>query len=167
MKKIQLLLAIAVIPFFLNCSKTETASNEDNINIDSPLIGDWSTTGSVFASYVNAAGLYIGDASINENYVYKYNSNGTYESFYASTTGFNTHTYYYKGKFSISNNLITIVPTFYEHKLNTQLQPNNDPNNMAQRTETYAIYIDQDTQKKYLILDEENGGGWTRLYRAE
>jgi hypothetical protein len=154
--------ALLCIPMLLSCGKVNTP-----VAINHELVNEWSTSGTVFANYVDASGNYIGDASINENCVYQFKSDGTYQSFYATTTNFKTKTFYYKGTYTIDGNLLTTTPTFYEHKLNTALQPNNDPNNMKVQTVTFAIYTDDQTQQRYLLLDEANGGGWTRLYKAQ
>ena len=169
MKKLHLFLAITFWAIFSSCSKQDASStnNEENININSPLIGQWSSSGTSFASYINSAGQYIGDASISDNHIYKFNSNGTYESLYAFTTGFRTDTYFYKGKFTINNNQFTTTPNFYEHKRNTELLPNNDPNNMKQITTTFSIADDIDTQRKFVEFDYETGGNWAKLFKAE
>ncbi len=123
-----------------------------NASTNNSIIGEWSTTGTVIANYVNGSGQYTGDASISTTHNYKFNSNGTYESFFATTTGFKTHTFYYKGKYTTSGNQITTTPTFYQHKLNTKLQPNNDPNNMKKTVSQYVFEYDNEKQKTYMKL---------------
>jgi hypothetical protein len=109
------------------------------------IIGEWSNTGSVLANYVNNSGQYVGDASTATTSNYKFDANGTYASFYAYTKGFKTHSFYYKGSYKLSGNTITLSPTFYEHKLNTKVQPNTDPNNMKRLTFSYVFEKNTDT----------------------
>jgi hypothetical protein len=128
-----------------------TPSNTTSINNNSgatgkptSIIGEWSNTGAVLASYVNSSGQYTGDASSATTVSFKFLTNGKYEEFFATTTGFKTHTFYYKGTYKLNGNTITTTPTFYEHKLNTKLQPDNDPRNKKSKTFSYSFDFNTD-----------------------
>jgi hypothetical protein len=131
----------------LNITTAPQKSNNNNGNTNTTnnsLLGEWSTSGTVIADYVNHNGQYAGDASSSTTSSYRFNSNGIYEEFFATTTGYQTHTFFYKGKYTISGNQITTTPTFYEHKLNTKLQPDNDPKNRKSKTFTYSFELNVD-----------------------
>jgi hypothetical protein len=114
---------------------------KDNLNISTypSIIGEWSTSGSILANYVNSGGRYVGDASTSSNMSYKFGADGKYEDFSAFTQGYKTHTFYYRGNYIVNGNKITTTPTFYEHKINTKLQPKNELNSMKKKTFNYAF----------------------------
>ncbi len=122
-----------------NVNQTNSLNVNSNNTKPTSIIGEWSNTGSVLANYVNSSGQYAGDASSATTISFKFLANNNYEEFFATTTGYKTHTFYYKGIYKINGNIITVTPSFYEHKLNTKLQPDNDPKNKKTKTFTYKF----------------------------
>lgn len=120
-------------------ARTTASNNTGDATAPNSIIGEWSTSGSVLAKYVSSGGQYVGDASTSSTRSYKFGSNGKYEDFFAITQGYKTHTFYYRGNYTLNGNTITTTPKFYEHKINTKLQPNNDPKNMKRTTFSYAF----------------------------
>ncbi len=120
-------------------NQTTTTNNNSNNAKPTSVIGEWSNTGAILANYVNSSGQYVGDASTATTVSFKFLANGNYEEFFASTSGYKTHTFYYKGSYKINGNFITVTPAFYEHKLNTKLQPDNDPKNKKPKTFSYKF----------------------------
>lgn len=140
----------------------------DSSSKPNSIVGEWSDSGAVLASYVNSSGQYVGDASSATTTNYKFDANGQYESFLAYTTGFKTDTFLYRGTYKLSGNVITLIPTFYEHRRNTKIQPNNDPNNMKRLTFSYTFEKNDDRNIwgiKFLG-DDDNFVGSGLLYRA-
>jgi hypothetical protein len=148
---------------------TTQKSNNNNPNTsNNSILGEWSTSGTVIADYVNHNGQYAGDASSSTTTSYRFNSNGTYEEFFATTTGYQTHTFFYKGKYTMSGNQITTIPTFYEHKLNTKLQPDNDPKNKKSKIFNYSFEFNVDRNIEGLKFkgDDNNFMSSSLMYKV-
>jgi hypothetical protein len=130
--------------------------DKPNVSTSRSIIGEWSTSGSILANYVNSGGQYIGDASTNNNISYKFGADGKYEDFSAFTQGYKTHTFYYRGTYTVNGNNISTTPTFYEHKINTKLQPKNERNSMKKKTFSYAFEKNESRNTWGLRLKGDN-----------
>lgn len=116
------------------------------------LIGEWSSNSSTLADYVNANGQYAGDASINSTTIFVFNANGTYEDHFNIYMKGHFHFYFYKGKYSISGNTITLNPNWYQHKIDGKEVKSNETNNFKINTYQYSISYNQEKNKAALKL---------------
>lgn len=141
------------------------AQQQNPATSSNPLLGEWLNNSDVLGNYVTASGQYAGDASVVANERYTFTADGRYENFYASTRNSQTHTYLYKGTYSISNGAVTLTPDYYEHKVNNRREANNNPNNMRQVILRYKFIKDDNKNVWALKFTGEDNLESDLLYR--